>query len=276
MDKLDRLEWPAGFSFSSYGATIGVRANDPAIIGQLEPLLPPGWRLSSSPRVDRLYSLLASRPQSRRGIRGLNLAYADVLRIARSSNLQDVLERFESDLQLYVAESARKRIFVHAGVVEWSGEAIIIPGRSHTGKTTLVAELVRAGARFYSDEYAVFDAAGLVHPYAKPLAVRDASGRQLKCSPEDLGGSPGRGPTPIGLVVVTAFKDGTRWKPKNGSAGQGILALLANTVAARRKPAGSLNVFQRAVTDALVLSGSRGEAREASASILELMESIRK
>jgi hypothetical protein len=186
------------------------------------------------------------------------------------------LERFESDLQLYVAEFARKRIFVHAGVVEWSNEAIVIPGRSHTGKTTLVAELVRAGARFYSDEYAVFDAAGRVHPYAKPLAVRGASGRQLKRSPEDFGGSSGQKPIPIRLVVVTRFKNGAQWNPKPGSAGQGILALLANTVAARRKPAGSLTVFQRSVTDAQVMAGPRGEAQETAASILELMEAIRK
>ena len=69
----------------------------------------------------------------------------------------------------------------------------------------------------------------------------------------------------LGLYVV-----------KFRAAGQGILALLANTVAARRKPAGSLTVFQRAVTDALVMAGPRGEAQETAASILEFMESIRK
>jgi len=275
MDKLDRLEWPAGFSFTSYGLTIGVRANDRSLVGQLEPLLPPGWRLSSSPRVDRLYSVLTSGPGARPGVRRLNLAYADVIRIARSSNLQDVLERFESDLQLYVAESARKRVFVHAGVVEWSNKAIIIPGRSHSGKTTLVAELVRAGARFYSDEYAVFDEGGRVHPFAKPLAVRDASGQQMRCPPEDFGGASGRRPIPTGVLVVTSFETGARWRPRAVSPGKGILALLANTVAARSKPAGSLDVFHKALTGSLVLSGPRGEAQEAAASILEVLESSR-
>src|SRR5215467_3981439 len=236
MDKLDRLDWLAGFSFSSYGITIGVRANDPRLVGKLEPLLPPGWRPSSSLRVDRLYSLVVSRPTARPGVRTLNLAYADVTRLARSSNLEDVMERFESDLQLYVAESARKRLFVHAGVVEWSNKAIIVPGRSHSGKTTLVAELVRAGARFYSDEYAVLDKDGRVHPFAKPLAVRDASGKQMRCPPEDFGGASGRRPIPTGVLVVTSFETGARWRPRPVSPGKGILALLANTVAARSKP----------------------------------------
>jgi hypothetical protein len=276
MEKLDRLEWAAGFSFNSYGITIGVRANDPSLVAQLEPLLPPGWSPSSSPRVDRLYSLLGAKPGTRPGVRSLNLAYADVLRIARSSDLQEVMERFESDLQLYVAESARKRIFVHAGVVEWSNKAIVIPGRSHSGKTTLVAELVRAGARFYSDEYAVFDEHGRVHPYPKPLAVRDAVGKQVRCTPEDFGGCSGHKPIPVRGLVVTSFKAASRWRPRTVSAGKGILALLANTVAARRKPAGSLNVFKQVVADAVVLSGPRGEARESAASILEAIESSRK
>ena len=273
MDKLDRLDWLAGFSFSSYGVTIGVRANDPRLVGKLEPLLPPGWRPSSSLRVDRLYSLVVSRPTARPGVRTLNLAYADVTRLARSSNLEDVMERFESDLQLYVAESARKRLFVHAGVVEWSNKAIIVPGRSHSGKTTLVAELVRAGARFYSDEYAVLDKDGRVHPYPKPLSVRGESGKQVRCPPEDFGGSSGKKPIPIQAVVVTSFKEGARWRPKTVSAGKGVLALLANTVAARRKAAGSLSILQRIVTDALVLSGPRGEARETAELLLEAIES---
>ena len=78
-------------------------------------------------------------------------------------NLDLILDTLESDLQLHVAEQARRRLFVHAGVVGWKGRAIVIPGRSFTGKTTLVAELVRAGASYYSDEYALIDSRGKIH-----------------------------------------------------------------------------------------------------------------
>jgi len=202
--------------------------------------------------------------------------YADETRIARGRNIRDILEAFESDLQLYVAESARNRIFVHAGVVARSNKAIIMPGQSFSGKTTLVAELVRAGATFYSDEYAVFDQKGLVHPYPKPLAIRDPSGSQRKCPPESLGGSCGRRPIPIGAVVISSFKAGARWRPRNASLGQGILGLLANTVAARRKPEISLDAFERSLDQALVLIGPRGEARAAAASILQVFDAVHK
>ena len=72
-----------------------------------------------------------------------------------------------------IAEVARNRVFVHAGVVGWKGRAIVIPGRSYSGKSTLVSELIRAGAAYYSDEYAVFDSRGRVYPFAKPLEMRD-------------------------------------------------------------------------------------------------------
>src|SRR5262249_20864726 len=262
--------------FPTYGVRIGVSSNAPALAEGLEPLLPPGWKPATSPTVDRLYSLLAGGPGARPGVSSLNLAYADETRIARARNIGAVLETFESDLQLYVAQSARNRIFVHAGVVEWSNKAIIIPGRSFSGKTSLVVELVRAGATFYSDEYAVFDQKGLVHPYPKPLAIRDLSGSQRKCPLESLGGSCGRRPIPVGVVVITSFKASASWRPRTASPGQGILALLSNTVAARRKPQISLDVFERSLGQASVLIGSRGEARGMAGPILGALDAAHK
>ncbi|HEX8737900.1 MAG TPA: hypothetical protein VF721_21390, partial [Pyrinomonadaceae bacterium] len=84
----------------------------------------------------------------------------------------DVLRGFETQLRLTVAEYAPERVFVHAGVVAWKDLAIVIPARSFQGKTSLVAELVRRGAVYYSDEYAIFDLEGCVHPFPKTLSIR--------------------------------------------------------------------------------------------------------
>ncbi|WP_157871812.1 hypothetical protein [Gloeothece verrucosa] len=101
------------------------------------------------------------------------------------------------------------KLFVHAGVVGWRGRAIVIPGRSFSGKTTLAAALVKAGAIYYSDEYAVIDRDGLVHPYPRPLCIREGVGEQIKrrkCSVEELGGQAGTDPIPVGLVVHTKYQ----------------------------------------------------------------------
>ena len=125
--------------------------------------------------VDYLYSGFAS-AALRLGVRHFQSAYNGAAQVSRSLELDDVIDRYESDLQLLVAEEARSRFFVHSGAVGWKGKAILIPGRRLSGKTTLVAELVRAGATYYSDEYAVLDANGFVHAYEKPLSIRSEPG----------------------------------------------------------------------------------------------------
>ena len=64
----------------------------------------------------------------------------------------------------------------------------MLPAPSFGGKTTLVAALVRAGAIYYSDEFAVLDEQGFVHPYAKPLSIRGADNWQVNHSVASLGG----------------------------------------------------------------------------------------
>ncbi|HEX8474129.1 MAG TPA: hypothetical protein VF666_08865 [Pyrinomonadaceae bacterium] len=283
MEKLDRLGWAAGLAFESYGVRIGVRVNDATILPRLASHFPPGWRALTKPRVERLYSLVvASEGATRRGVKGLNLVYGDINRLARTRQSEDAFDAFESDLQLYVAEAARRRVFVHAGVVGWRGRAVIIAGRSFTGKTTLVAELVRAGATYYSDEYAVLDARGRVHPFPRPLGVRttDASDtvtgttrRQQRVAVESLGGRAGARPLVPALVVLSEYRAGARrWRPRTLTAGHGLLALVANTVTIRSRPAEAFAALQAVATRARILSGVRGEAKDLAATILRMVE----
>jgi hypothetical protein len=273
MQKVDRLGWAVGFSIKSYGVRIGIRSNDPACLKRVRKHLPHGWELSSSPFVERLYSVLVGLQGTQGNVRRFNLLYGDHIRLARSLDLDQVFETFESDLRLFVAELARRRVFVHAGVVGWKGKAIVVPGRSFSGKTSLVAELVRAGATYYSDEYAVFDSRGRVHPFPKPLEIREAGEvRQSKITVETLGGQTGTRPLPVGLVVMTQFKEGARWRPRKLSAGKGVLELLSNTVSARREPEKALVALQHVVATAQIVKGARGESRDIVQSILNRLE----
>lgn len=270
MDKIDRLGWADGISFISYGVRVGIRVNRPAALDQLITHLPPGWKASPSPVVEKLYSLFVGGEGARPNIRRYNLLYADILRSARSLDLEQILDAFESDLHLYIAEAARRRVFVHAGVVGWKGKAIVIPGRSFSGKSTLVAEMVRAGAEYYSDEYAVFDSRGRVHPFPRPLSLREngPDEKPIKYSAEEFGAKPGVKPLPVGVVLVSQYKPDARWRPRKLTKGQGALALLANTVSARRQPETVLATLRQVVSQAPLLKGVRGEAEEVVDTIL--------
>ena len=276
MEKVDRLGWAAGFSIKSYGVRIGIRSNETAGLDLARPHLPHQHEVVDLPVVDRLYSIIIGGESSRRTVRRFNLLYADHVRIARSLDITEIFERLESDLRLFVAEVARHRVFVHAGVVGWKGRAIVIPGRSYSGKSTLVSELVKAGATYYSDEYAVFDSRGRVYPFPKPLEMRTSGDwKQTKVDVEHFGGRTATKPIPVGLVMVTEFKQGAHWRPRPLSGGQAVLALLANTVSARRQPEKALGALQRVVTDAQTLKGKRGEAGKIAQSILATVEKNR-
>lgn len=269
MEKIDRLGWVDGMSFNSYGVRAGIRVNDRSVLRRIIERLPPGWKPASSPGVDHLYSIIAgtAKPDSR--VRRLSLAYWNTARIARSRNFEDVLDAFEAHLQLTVAEYAPRRVFVHAGVVSWNGKAILIPGLSHSGKSTLVSQLIRAGATYYSDEYAVLDQRGRVHSYPRPLGMRTPGSYETKKVPaEKFGGEVGSKPLTVGLVVSTKYKPGARWRPRRLSHGQGVLELLANTVSARSQPELALTALPNAIKSARLLKGVRGEASEVIDAIL--------
>jgi len=272
MAKLDRLVWAEGISFTSFGVPIGVRVSVPELLDQVLARIPTGWKRRRSTVVDRLYCFAGGAP-SRRNMRSFHLLYADVQRLARVENSLELLEIFESDLSSYIAQAARPWLFVHAGVIGWKERAILIPGRSFSGKSTLVKAFLHAGATYYSDEFAVLDERGRVHPFPKPLSIRVGSEeRQMRVRVEDLGAKTGVAPLPVGLVLLTQFESAVRWRPRELSYGQGVLGLLSNTPAARIRPDGALKILAASVGKATILRGSRGEAAETVQSLLGQLE----
>jgi hypothetical protein len=269
MKTLDRLGWAEGLSFGAYGVRVGVRTDRAEILPDLLARLPPGWRRLASPRVDRLYSVIAGGGDG--CLRRLSLVYEGSHRIGRSRELPEALDALESALRLHVAEHARGRVFLHAAVVGWRGRAILLPGRSFSGKSTLAAALVRAGASYYSDEYAVLDSSGRVHAYPAPLALRNAAGARIaRLSAEALGGSSRREPLPVGLVVLSEFRPRGVWRPRRLSPGRAALEMLAHAVPARRDPARVLATLRRVALDAHVTKGARGEAEATAERLLEM------
>src|SRR6476469_10330058 len=172
MEKIDRLGWAGGLSFESYGLSIGVRVNSPDVPADVLDCLPPGWQPAASPFVRYLVSLRLGGAGPRPGAKHFHLLYAGVQLAARTLDRAQALAALEDELQKYVMVNARDRVFVHAGVVGWKGRAILLPGRSMAGKSTLVRALLAAGATYYSDEFAVLDAKGRVHPFPRRLSLR--------------------------------------------------------------------------------------------------------
>jgi hypothetical protein len=265
-ERLEKLDWTAGLAFVSHGARIGIRVSDASVLERLVPLLPPDWQPSDSPAVDGLYSLKVAAPSPRPEVRRYHMLYQGIGRLARTQDLEEALAALQSDLHTQVAECAREHLFVHAGVVGWNGKAVVIPGRTFSGKSSLVAALVQAGATYFSDEYAVFDADGRVHPYTKPLSLRGEDGQPRGTYPvEDLGGLAATEPLPVGLILAARYEAGARWRPRPLSPARALMTLLDNTVQVRKQPQAAMQTLQKAAMTAETFAGKRGEANQVAA-----------
>jgi hypothetical protein len=256
---------PHQLAFEAFGTQIRICTNDPDLLPRVESMMPPGWRRrprsSAQPRLGLLYE----------GNDWYSLYRYDGACVHDAPGKEYALSMLDTQIQSHVAVEAPEFIFLHAGVVAEGSRAIVLPGLSFSGKTTLVRSLVEAGAVYYSDEYAVLDETGRVHPYAKPLSVRRLKQRTIDYRVDQLGGVAGVEPIPIGLVAAVRFRPGAKWDPRPLSTGAGALALLEHAVPAQDRPDQTIRYISRAIAGATAVQGERGEAEETAGMLLEAL-----
>lgn len=161
---------------------------------------------------------------------------------------------------------------LHAGVVLWNGRALLLPGASHAGKSSLVAELLRRGATYFSDEYALIDANGRVHPHPRPLLVRNGGPEQYPMLAGEYNAPVGDAPARIGWVIELQYRPEERFSAAPITQSEALLALLRNTPHALEETPDLVDTLRCAVTEAACYSGCRGEAAQAVDEILRLIE----
>jgi hypothetical protein len=258
---------------SMFGLRVEIHLDDASLVEPVMKCLPPGFSTDASARIDRTYEFLKTAPgwpgTKQPGSKVTDwFLLADRSLVGQSSNAGALCDRFQEDLEVFLAVRARTHAVVHAGVVGWQERAIVIPGGSFSGTTTLVEALIRQGAEYYSDEYAVIDPQGLVSPFPRPLSIRQSAHLCQPYTAEELGAVTGHAPLPVGCIVVTAYQPGRTWQPRQLTPGEAVLALLSNSAAARYQPGFLLKTFGAAVRGAVGLAGPRGDATECSRQLL--------
>jgi len=87
----------------------------------------------------------------------------------------------EQSLNWSVAMRTATHLLFHAAIVGKGDKAIILPGESGQGKSTLCAILMTSGWRLFSDELALIDLeTGLAQPYPRPVSLKNASIEVMK------------------------------------------------------------------------------------------------
>jgi hypothetical protein len=193
--------------------------------------------------------------------------------VARSTEASVAVGVLDSRIRAEIAARAPDRVFVHAGVVAVDDRVIVIPGASFSGKTTLVGALIRGGASYFSDEFAVLDPDGRVHPYPKPLSIRNGEERHAttETSAGELGAHTATESARIGVIALTTYKPDASWQPQTGTGAAAALALFSHAVVAREQPQRVMSVVSKAVAGARLLESDRGEAAATAEALLSAL-----
>lgn len=152
---------------------------------------------------------------------------------------------------------------IHAGAVLIEGKALLIPGSTHAGKSSLVAELLRCGASCFSDEYALIDKDGRVHAYPRPLLLRNGRPQQSLVLPQELGSGFAEYPAPVGWIVAVDYGPENQWSIQTLSQGEAVMLLLRNTPHEMAQSPELVDFFLRVSANATCYQGTRGSAEEA-------------
>lgn len=247
---------------AAYGVEMTLEASPPELLEPMRGYLPPAWQDGEAAGGESDFRMTRDKPGR------YELRHGDVLVAAGAED--EVLNAFEHMVRLRFASSSPTHFFLHAGAVAYRGQGIVIPGASFSGKTTLVSALVRAGAEYYTDENAVLDAEGMLHPYPKALGMREVPGEwnQTPRTVGELGGVHGTDLVPVRLVVVSQYRPGASWAPATLSPADTILTLMQHTVGLLDRPAESMQVMRRAAEGVTALQGERGEADAVAADLI--------
>lgn len=254
----------AHLRFSHHGAVVECELPSSKELDALHRRLPPGALPDPEGPADVVYRISTD----------LRFFRGDELRL-RAASIEEALDALVSDLYFQIAWHARTVLFVHAGAVALNGRGILVLGPSRSGKSTLVAALAEAGAKYYSDDYAVLDASGRVHPYIKPTSLENAGANLRPRSGDSHVSQCVPQPAPVGLIVSTRYDPAATRAPRRLSAAQAVLAMLKNSV---RSPeiaelAWTTQILAQAAANSFAIASVRGEAGEAIREVLAMQTS---
>lgn len=103
-------------------------------------------------------------------------AYRDGARSVWAPTVAEMARSLVWLLNALALDAPARDVHVHAAAVSLGGQAVVIPGPSGAGKTTLALALAMAGWTYLSDEVAAIGAGGdVVSPYPRPLALEAGS-----------------------------------------------------------------------------------------------------
>lgn len=201
--------------------------------------------------------------------------------------IDDLFARVNVD----TVRATRDLVLVHAGAVATpAGIGVLLPASAGSGKSTLVAGLVRAGFGYLSDEAAVLDPkTGMLHAYPVHLSLKAASRDRFPEAlprPADLALSGGMwhvdpdvirsgavaSSCEVGFVISHRYDPDAEATVEPITAAQACTTLTMNLMLARRDAPRSLDLLAEICRASQSYRLVRGDVEAAVEAIVELTE----
>lgn len=206
-----------------------------------------------------------------------------------SRSADDVLTQLLYQILTRVREQNEEFLLIHAGsVVTPRGEGVVLPADAGSGKTTLVAGLIRAGFGFLSDEIGVIDhGAGVLRPYPRALNFKEGAEAIF---PDLVGrdnGSPFPGnvgylraekirtdaladPAEVRFVIAPRYQEGAATRVTALSPGATVKELWTHTMNLSAHGVGALTILADVARGAKGYRLISGDLQEAVSAVLRL------
>lgn len=240
-----------------HGVPITLLASHEELLNELQSrLFLPGWEWNTAGEAVSTFAL-------GRSSAGFQAFENSTLRLT-STDLDEVCTYLAGRIYHCIAAHSPE-LFVHTGAVSLAGGAVLFPGSSLAGKSTLVQAMLALGAGYLSDEFAVLSSgSSLVQPFPRTIRLRTGPSGAAYVAPP--------GPLPLRAVIAVRYAEGLQGlRIREMSAGETALRLFQNTVSAQRLGSGALQQLLAACRDSRGWAGTRGDASAAAQKIMRLL-----
>jgi HprK-related kinase A len=104
------------------------------------------------------------------------MVYLDETRPFEPLPIQMAVPMLEWSINWCAATQANQYVMIHAAVLERHGRALVLPGITGAGKSTVCVALAHRGWRLLSDEFALIQPAdGQIAPWPRPISLKNLS-----------------------------------------------------------------------------------------------------
>ncbi len=198
--------------------------------------------------------------------------YVNDSQVSASGELMSLVPDLIQRIDQTIVSSLKTLRAVHAGAVRLGDRVLLLPGYSHSGKSRIVAELLRRGANYFSDEYALVDDEGRIHAYPRPLLLRNGSPNRIPVLVQEHRIQGASAAAPVGWIMELQYHVDCAWHVSTVGQGEGLLMLLRHTPHVLAEAPDLLGRFQRVAAGAKCFTGRRMDAERAVDEILRLIE----